>query len=291
MMLSIRRSISRKLMVVVLTTTFMALMVSAIAMLAYDIRTYQASWVADLRTQADLVARGSAPALNFDDRKAARENLELLKARPAIMAAALYRGDGELFAAYRGVGSESLDFPEKPQDSGFHIERDTISVFHRIVENREVVGTVYIRARYELLERLKSYIAILFTVMAVSLITAAMISTWMQAAFTKPILAVTKVAREVMQRRDFSLRVEKATEDEIGVLVDAFNDMLNEVGRRATELEESNRILEHEMMERRGAEQALLIADRRWLMDWRYFASGAPIRRHRKRRGKSWNAS
>jgi signal transduction histidine kinase/ActR/RegA family two-component response regulator len=76
-------------------------------------------------------------------------------------------------------------------------------------------------------------------------------------------LAVTEVARQVMERRDFSLRVRKTTEDEIGYLVDTFNAMLTEVGRRATILEETNRALEHEMTERRGAESALLAADKR----------------------------
>ncbi|MGI4849247.1 MAG: ATP-binding protein [Janthinobacterium lividum] len=271
MIAAIRRSISRKLMLVVLATTFAALLVSAIAMLVYDIRTYQSSWVADLKAQADLVGRGSAAALNFDDRKAGTENLDLLKVRPAILAAALYRSDGRLFAFYLGDEAAGglnraerlASFPSGPQAGGYRIDGNRIEVFHRIVENQEVIGTVYIRARYELLERLASYATILATVMLVSLVIAAMISTWLQAAFIKPILAVTAVARNVMQHRDFSLRVPKATDDEIGVLVDAFNDMLNEVGHRAADLEHANEVLEHEMMERRAAEQALRIADRR----------------------------
>jgi light-regulated signal transduction histidine kinase (bacteriophytochrome) len=68
---------------------------------------------------------------------------------------------------------------------------------------------------------------------------------------------VADVARNVMEKRDFSLRVAKTTEDEIGVLVDAFNAMLAEVGRRAEALESSNRQLEHEMAERRRTDEAL----------------------------------
>ena len=256
------RSITRKLMLVVLATTFTGLLLSALAMLAYDVRTYQSSWRDDLRTQADLIASSSAPALAFNDPRTATENLALLKSRPAIAAAAIYSPDGRLFAAY-SRDNEPIAVPAAAQPEGYHIDGEQIVVFQPMVANRELVLTVYLRARYELLERLRNYTLILGSVMVGSLALAFMISLWLQAAFTRPILAVARVAREVMQRRDFSLRVKKTTNDEIGVLVDAFNDMLDEVGQRAAALEESNRILEHETAERRSAEQALRVADRR----------------------------
>jgi light-regulated signal transduction histidine kinase (bacteriophytochrome) len=79
----------------------------------------------------------------------------------------------------------------------------------------------------------------------------------LQTAVTKPILAISAVARQVMEKRDFSLRVRKSTEDEIGYLVDAINDMLAEVGRRQEALEESNVTLGREMTERARAEDQL----------------------------------
>ncbi len=256
------KSITRKLMVVVMATTFAGLLLSALAMLAYDVRTYQSAWRDDLRTQADLIASSSAPALAFNDPRTATENLALLKSRPAIVAAAIYGPGGKLFASY-SRDNEATAVPAAAQPDGYLIDGEQIVVFQRMVANGELVLTVYLRARYELLDRLRNYALILGSVMVGSLALAFMISLWLQAAFTRPILDVTKVARQVMQRRDFSLRVKKTTNDEIGVLVDAFNDMLDEVGQRAAALEESNRILEHETAERRSAEQALRLADRR----------------------------
>ena len=101
------RSISRKLMLVVLSTTFTGLLLSALAMLAYDIRTYQTAWLDDLRTQADLIASSSAPALTFNDPRTATENLALLKSRPAIVEAAIYGPGGKLFASYARDGGAS----------------------------------------------------------------------------------------------------------------------------------------------------------------------------------------
>jgi signal transduction histidine kinase/ActR/RegA family two-component response regulator len=263
MIRAITQSISGKLRVMVLAVTFIALLVSGGTMLVYDIRSHQKEWIDDLMTQADIVGRTTAPALQFNDPGTALDNLAVLKVRPNILAAAIYTQGGAVFASYWASEAYSSGFPKSPGMSGFRIDGDEMLIYHPIVEKQEVVGTVYLRARYELRERLKSYAAILTAVMVGSMILAAIVSLWLQASVTKSILAVTGVAREVMQRRDFSLRAQKSTEDEIGVLVDAFNGMLNEVSLRTRALEEANRTLEHEMKERREAEEALRIADRR----------------------------
>jgi signal transduction histidine kinase len=89
------------------------------------------------------------------------------------------------------------------------------------------------------------------------------VATRLQRGITEPLAAVTGVARGVMQQRDFSLRVPASGHGEIATLVAAFNAMLGEVERSASELQEANRTLQHEMAERKGAERALLLADRR----------------------------
>jgi signal transduction histidine kinase/ActR/RegA family two-component response regulator len=136
-------------------------------------------------------------------------------------------------------------------------------VFQPVIENGELLGTVYLRSRFGLLERLINYAAILGGVMLGALVIAALVASRLQAGITRPLQAVTNVAREVMQRRDFTLRVPGNNSGEIGVLVAAFNDMLAEIGRRSHALQEANVTLEHEMQVRHRAEEALLVADRR----------------------------
>jgi signal transduction histidine kinase/ActR/RegA family two-component response regulator len=126
-----------------------------------------------------------------------------------------------------------------------------------------MVGTVYLRARYGLFDRLLSYGAILGAVMLGALAIAWLVASRLQEAITRPLGAVTEVARKVMQRRDYGLRVPGKESGEIGVLVDAFNEMLAEIGRRSHALQEANATLEIEMQVRQRAEQALIVADRR----------------------------
>lgn len=81
------RSVQQKLLVIVLLATLVALLVAVVAMVAYDLRLYHRSWIADLTTQAELLGRTSAPALTFDDARVAKENLDLLRFRPKVRSA------------------------------------------------------------------------------------------------------------------------------------------------------------------------------------------------------------
>jgi signal transduction histidine kinase/ActR/RegA family two-component response regulator len=161
--------------------------------------------------------------------------------RPRVVAAAIYTERGNLFATYVKPGQAAPEFPAKPSADGYRVQGGEIVMFHRVVEGTDPLGTVYIRARYVPWERVFSYLAILGLVMVVSLALATLVSGWLQQGVTGPILDVARVAREVMNRRDYALRARKTSEDEIGELVDAFNGMLAEAGRRAEALREADR--------------------------------------------------
>ncbi|MBW8900528.1 MAG: response regulator [Massilia sp.] len=250
-----------KLILMAVSTTFVALLGASLAMLLFDLRAFQRYWTDDLMTQADIMARVTAPALTFNDEETARQNLAVLRVRPQILAAAIYTSDGARFATYAAAPNQSI--PARPAPSGYRIEGGEVAVFRNIVENGEMVGTVYLRSRYGLVDRLLSYGAILGAVMLGALVIAGLVASRLQAAITRPLAAVTNVARQVMQRRDFTLRVPGNDSGEIGVLVAAFNDMLAEIGRRSHALQEANATLEHEMQVRERAEEALRLADRR----------------------------
>ena len=260
---SIRRSIRSKLTTVILGTALIALLVTAAALVLYEARAYHNAWVSDLITQADIVGKTSEAALNFDDPTAATENLAALRLRPQISAAAIYERDGTLFAAFAPTPEVRASLPLRAEPEGHRIEGDQLIVFKPIQQSNDLLGTVYLRARYALLDRLRDYLMLTLAAIVASLLVATAVAYRLQATITRPILSLTRAARDVMDRRDYSLRAQKTSDDEVGVLVDAFNAMLAEAGRRASELETTNADLHHEMMERRAAEDALKVADRR----------------------------
>ncbi len=237
---SLRRSVRRKVMTIMLVTTLSALALSAASLVIYDLRAYEQQWRADLTTQAEVLARASAPALSFGDRATAANDLKVMRVRPRVLAAGLYTSDGKLFATYRKEGAPPAPIPATAEPDGFRVEGGQFVMVRRVVENGEHLGTVYLRAVYDPWVRLRDYLTIIGMVMVASLALAALVSGWLQAAVTEPISEVGQAAREVMARHDYSVRARKTTDDEIGDLVDAFNALLAEVGRRAEAMREAD---------------------------------------------------
>jgi PAS domain S-box-containing protein len=251
------RSVSGKLMLVVLLTTAIALLVAGTALVFHDLRENRQSWAADLATEASILALSTAPALAFDDRQAAEENLAALQARPSVRAAALYTPDGRMYASYVQRGEVGAPSSAPAAGSGVRIDGERVELMQPIVQNGEALGTIYLRARYDVMGRVRAYIGILALVMCVSLAVALLLSSWLQSVITAPMESMASVARQIVDRRDYSLRATKTTGDEIGVVVDAFNKMLDEVQSRASALEHANAALQEEVQVRLGAEAAL----------------------------------
>ncbi|APV48826.1 hypothetical protein BWI17_03515 [Betaproteobacteria bacterium GR16-43] len=236
----VAKSLRNKLMLVVLATTTTALVVAAASLILYDLRSYRQTSVDNLTTQAEILARASVPALAFNDVKSAQEDLNQLRARPQVLAAAIYQPNGRLFTAFTQTG-DLTDIPAIPEKSGWRVADDRMLLFLPIREKGELLGTVFLSAHYRVAERLSDYLVIVAAVMAASFGVALLISAWLQAALMRPILEIGNLAREVVERRDYTRKANKTTDDEIGDLVDAFNAMLSEVGRREGSLEEADK--------------------------------------------------
>jgi signal transduction histidine kinase/ActR/RegA family two-component response regulator len=239
-------SLRAKMLAVILVTTLIAVAVALCAMIAYDLRLFQGKSVAELETQAELLGRTTAAALEFDDPKVAQENLQLLRFRPEIQAAAIYDARGKIFAKYSSNAGHD-HFPKLPEASGARTEGRNLILFQRFEDEGQVLGTVYLRADYELYSRIQDYAGIAAIVALLAMLSAVLTSARMQNVVTRPILAIAAIARHVVTTRDYSVRAVKTTEDEVGTLAEAFNDMLGEIQRRALDLE-------HEVAERRRSE-------------------------------------
>jgi signal transduction histidine kinase len=249
-------SIRLKLLAAILATTAVALLVAGVAMLILSLRDYHEAAVRDIRTQLILLGRVSAPALQFGDPLAAAENLGLLDIRPNVQAAALYDARGQLFASYVRYGHEG-ELPRFPGNEEVWVEAGagTMSAFHRVVGEDQILGTIYARTAYDLRDRLVEGLGVVALIIVMALVVAVFISGWLQSFLIGPMLSIAATAREVVTRRDYSLRATKMSNDEVGTLVDAFNAMLAEIEARAGELERSNTGLQNEIAERSRVER------------------------------------
>jgi PAS domain S-box-containing protein len=237
-----RHSVSGRMMLVVLLTTVVALLVAGTALLVTDLRDSRQAWADDVATEAGILALSVAPAMSFDDRAAASRSLNALQAKPSIAIAALYSPRGDIYAYY--VRSDDGSLPARLPNLGteVHVNGDRVELLRPIVQNDERLGTIYLKANYDVAQRIRSYASVLILVMMLSLIVALIVSIQFQRVITQPLKSIANVAHEVVGGRDYSLRAEKTTDDELGVVVDAFNRMLDEIQGRTRALEESEKL-------------------------------------------------
>jgi len=236
-------SVRHKLLAVIVRTTAIALFLAAVAMSLVDMTAYRNARALQLSTEAGILALATAPALAFDDQAAAQRSLSALRAHAAVMAAALYTADGSLYASY-----SKADRPAPPVRLPASLDsvtqlRDEVRVTQRITHNGEYLGTIYLRARFDMLPRIFTYFAITLLVTVLGGIASLVLSTPLQQAISTPLDSMTRVASRVVEERDYSQRAAKGANDEIGLVVDAFNRMLDEVQARTRALEVSDAAL------------------------------------------------
>jgi len=239
-----RRSLTGKLMLVMLLTTAIALTTAGAALIITDLRDSRANWADDLRTEAGIVAFAVQPALSFNDHDRAQLNLSSLQARESISAAALYTAEGALFAQYVRAGHAEPP-PRPPRNLELdrpYIDGERVLLVHAVVQNGERLGTIYLRAEYDVSARVRAYLNVLGAVMVIGLLAALFASSWLHRVVTRPMESMARVARQIVEQRDYSFRAEKTTDDEVGVVIDAFNKMLDEVQSHARALETSEKL-------------------------------------------------
>ena len=237
------RSISTKLLLMVLAVNACTLLGASAAFFYHDMTENRDRSVRELTTLADILGQGSATALEFDDSKVATDTLGQLRGDPNINAAAIYTAGGKLFARYVNAATPGAALPAEPPSAGVQVLRSNLIVMLPVNGANGRLGAVYIDGRYDVAQWLRDYLLIFGVVLGGSLALGLLVSFRLQRRITRPMLAVSEVAQQVMQQRDFSLRARKTTEDEIGELAESFNGMLQ--------------TLEHEIAERSTAEVAV----------------------------------
>ena len=263
-------SIKKKLTVVTLTVTALALLLVSIGFGAYEIVTTQQRMRQDLLSQSRMLADLAAPALNHSNESDAEKILATLAERKHIQAAAIYR-DNKLFARYPAEARGAI-FPPAPEpgdDAQFDFKAGQLVFFHGLESAAGHSAAIYLKSDLgEIREQLERYVqGFLWFVLAIMGI-AYFLSKRLQKSISEPIVQLTKAARTISAEKNYSLRVARQGRAELGELTDNFNEMLTQIQQRDVILhkindnlekrvQERTRDLEAEIAERKRAEAAL----------------------------------
>lgn len=223
-------SLKTKLMLVVVATSFVGLLVASIALVTYDRYSATASLLQDMEVLGRVIADRSNAALVFHDETLARENLAALAASSPTIAACLYDAAGDLFTRYVRTPSAKALCPRSPPTPGHQFRGSRLEFAQHIVLDGKSVGTLYLLASLEAVDqRLTRYLIFIAIVFPLALLIASLASTRLQRLVSAPLMNLAAMAKRIARDKDYSLRAEKLSDDEVGVLVDAFNEMLDNI--------------------------------------------------------------
>jgi signal transduction histidine kinase/CheY-like chemotaxis protein len=244
-------SIRWKLKLIIMLTSGIALLFASAALMFKDITKTRQNLRSDLASLAQVIGANSIGAIVFNDRATAETNLAALSAKPYVVLACIYDRDGQQFAAFvhqDEKGRLSIPTLRKP---GQYFDGDYLFVFNPILQEEKVIGTICIQYDLSGTKReIYASVAVFGLIVSAAFLIAWLLSASLQKVISQPILNLTQVVGSVSEQKDFSVRVPKHSQDEIGVLIDAFNGMLAALQSRDQKLQEYREHLEEQVTAR-----------------------------------------
>ncbi len=241
-------SIRRKLILITLSTCGIAVLLAIGIFVGLDLPVYRSGLERDLVSTATMANANSKVAVAFADADAATEILSALSAKPLVLAGCLYGQDGHVFAAYRRqVDGTPCPAGVPSGDSGsFFANR--ITTAQKVVDKEREFGTLYLEADLQpLYDRLRWHAALTAIVLLICGIAVVLMATPLQGMISVPIVRLADTMRTVKREQRYDIRASKDQDDEVGTLIEGFNDMLSEIEHRDLMLRRHQEQLEEEV--------------------------------------------
>jgi len=238
-------SIKHKLLLIVIFPSLLSLLVVGVFLLILEINEFQKNAQDDLSAIATIIANRSTAALLFNDQDLARENLAVVNTLPEVQVACLYDANGKVFAELRKAEQTTWTCPTSIAGYVTQFIDTRLCVVQPIMVETERQGTVYIRADFKVAYwRRLQFVSILFLgLFGISILTF-LLSAPLLKLISAPISKLVAAAKAISASHDYSLRAIKINDDELGVLVDAFNALCDSVEtQNLALLEAKNRYL------------------------------------------------
>jgi signal transduction histidine kinase/methyl-accepting chemotaxis protein len=247
-------ALKHKLIAAIMLTCVSALLLTGIIFTVWEWTSLRHAMVLNLSTHADILADGCKAAIAFDDAADANELLHTVEAIAAIQVACVYTEDGRRFATYTRANTtapipDGNDLPDRHRFAG-----NFLTLTRPISLDREQIGTICITSNLDSLNvRLKHGVIAILGILCISSLGAYLASSRLQRIISSPILYLAGVAHFVSEKKQYDIRADQHGTDEVGLLVQAFNEMLEQIQQRDSALVNANEQLEERVKDRTAA--------------------------------------
>lgn len=234
-------SVKYKIILIMMVACVITLIVSCVTFAAYNILSIRKFMVNETSTLADFIATNSTDAIILNDREIGEKVLSTLEAKKQVEFASIHNNDGELIALYRRKGRFKRFEPPNVNFYGSEFNDDSLILRKRILLENENIGTLFIISNIEEINKsIERYFFIVLIIMFFLIFVAYLLSLELQYFISRPIMSLAKVAKRVSEKKEYSLRAMRYANDEVGFLIDQFNEMLDQIQAKEESLKEIN---------------------------------------------------
>jgi PAS domain S-box-containing protein len=232
--------IRTRLNIVVVSVSALTLLVTMVFLYAYSLTWLERQWLRLASDDVSHIARHAVQAVVDRDPEAAAASLSEIQHRPGVILAWIADIDDVILA--RSPADAEIPSPLIIHSESQFIDHAAAHTYRPVMQGDRQVGTVYLENSIEQVSRLRRDVLILTIVLLMtSMLFSFALSNSLQRLVSSPFQNYAAVVRRITRSRDYSLRVDKEGENELGQMVDDFNAMVAEIELRDVELQKSER--------------------------------------------------
>jgi signal transduction histidine kinase len=249
-------SFKHKLISLTMLTSTLVILMSSIGFITIEWVSIRQKMLEDAGIMAEIIGKSCAAALTFKDKEGAEQILAALQTtKSSVLLTCIYTTGESTFAEYRNPNyiSKREGAPRGATESLCDVTQDhilpqttkwilgigqTLEVSRNITLDGYIIGSVYMMVSLEeIYPRMRQYTAIVLGIIVISSGIGYFLSTKLLAIISVPIMRLAEAMRLVSDEKAYSVRVERCGDDEVGLLINGFNQMLTHIEERDDQLE------------------------------------------------------
>ncbi len=258
--------IERKLRVVILVPAIAVFAVAMVVHVAMNLMHLRDDLLWSAARVARVTGASTIDALRQGDDKAALKAVGGLREEWLVSDAEILAANGRRIATYRRGQSDALlesaaaqnasAIPRStplvdPQHPQLYLRGTQFHIIAAVARTGDVIGYIDILVPFEVIyPEWPAYLVITLAAILAAVLSANWLAARLQQQISGPIVNLAQTMQRVSLEQDYSLRVERNSEDEVGSLIDGFNQMLAQIRHRDSRLEKYRQFLEQQVEER-----------------------------------------
>ncbi|MCB2194214.1 MAG: response regulator [Bacteroidetes bacterium] len=227
-------SIKNKIISIVLIVSTVTMIIGFTLVGISDIKSLKDEMLINSLMNTKLIGEYSIAPLTFDDNTGAENILSKLATNPSIISAALYDRNGILFASYTKTNNHFIvplyENPDELEESKTAFSKNMLTIEHPVVYEDFKYGIISLQVDTSILRtKIKEYLLILLGILLGMIALSFILANRLQKPISQPILELARLTRKISGEGDYNVRIERQSNDEIGVLYEDFNNMLHQI--------------------------------------------------------------